>query len=63
MGLKAIRVRFLENVLIQNKINISKGEIFQADETEEFIYIRMKDDSTVKAPKDEIEGVLEIIAE
>ena len=26
-------------------------------------YVRMKDGSTVKAPKDEIEGVLEVIVE
>lgn len=63
MTLKAIQVRFLENVLIQDKISIHKGEIFQADEAEDFIYIRMKDDSTVKAPKAEIKGVLEVIAE
>lgn len=63
MSLRAIKVRFLENVLIQDKINIQKGEVFQADEAEDFIYIRMKDDSTVKAPKTEIEGVLEVIEE
>ncbi len=61
--MKAIRVRFLENVLIQEKISICKGEIFQAYDAGDFIYVRMKDDSAVKAPKGEIEGVLEVVAE
>lgn len=46
---------------ISGKININKGEIFEAREDSDFIMIRMRDDSTVKAPKSEIEGILEIV--
>lgn len=56
-----MKVRFLDNVDISGKINISKGEIFEAREDGDFIMIRMKDDSTVKAPKSEIEGILEVV--
>lgn len=55
-----MKVKFLENVNISDKITISKGKIFEAKEDGNFIMIRMKDDSTVKAPKSEIEGILEI---
>ena len=56
-----MKIRFLDNVDISDKININKGEIFEAREDGDFIMIRMKDDSTVKAPKSEIEGILEIM--
>lgn len=56
-----MKVKFLDNVDISGKININKGEIFEAKEDGDFIMIRMKDDSTVKAPKSEIEGILEIV--
>ena len=56
-----MKVKFLENVDISGKINANKGETFEAKEDGDFIMIRMKDDSTVKAPKSEIEGVLEIM--
>lgn len=56
-----MKVRFLENVSISNKIDINKGDVFEAREDENFIMIRMVDDSTVKAPKSEINGILEII--
>lgn len=56
-----MKVRFLDNVDISGKININKGEIFEAREDGNFIMIRMKDDNTVKAPKSEIEGILEIV--
>lgn len=56
-----MKVRFLDNVDISGKININKGEIFEAKEDGDFIMIRMKDDNTVKAPKSEIEGILEIV--
>lgn len=56
-----MKVKFIDNVNISGKINISKGEIFEAREDRDFIMIRMKDDSTVKAPKSEIEGILEIV--
>jgi hypothetical protein len=56
-----LKVRFIDNVDISGKININKGETFEAREDGDFIMIRMKDDSTVKAPKSEIEGILESV--
>lgn len=56
-----MKVRFLEHVIISDTVYIEKCEIFEAKEDGDFIMIRMKDDSTVKAPKSEIEGILEII--
>lgn len=56
-----LKVKFLDNVDISGKININKGETFEAREDGDFIMIRMKDDSTVKAPKSEIEGILEVV--
>lgn len=56
-----MRVKFIDNVDISGKFNINKGEIFEAREDGDFIMIRMKDDSTVKAPKSEIGGILEIV--
>ena len=56
-----LKVKFIDNVDISGKININKGEIFEAREDGDFIMIRMKDDSTVKAPKSEIEGILEVV--
>ncbi len=55
-----MKVKFLENVNISDKITIDKGETFEAKEDGDFIMIRMKDDSTVKAPKSEITGILEV---
>ena len=54
-----MKVKFLDNVDISGKININKGETFEARKDGDFIMIRMEDDSTVKAPKAEIEGILE----
>lgn len=56
-----MKVKFLENVNISGKVTIFKGEIFEAREEDDFIMIRMEDDSTVKAPKSEIEGILEVM--
>lgn len=56
-----MKVKFLENVNINDKITIFKGETFEAREEDDFIMIRMKDDSTVKAPKSKSEGIFEII--
>ena len=56
-----MKVKFLKDVDISGKIMIDKGETFEAREDGDFIMIRMKDDSTVKAPKSEIKGILEII--
>lgn len=56
-----MKVKFLENVNIGDKVTIFKGETFEAKEDGDFIMIRMKDDSTVKAPKSEIAGILEVV--
>lgn len=56
-----MKIRFLDNVNISGKININEGEIFEAREDGNFIMIQMRDDSTVKASKSEIEGILEIV--
>lgn len=58
-----MKVRFLDNVYISGKVEIYKGEIFEAIEDGDFIMIHMEDDSTVKAPKSEIAGILKIIEE
>ena len=55
-----MKVKFIDNVDISGRININKGEIFEAREDGDFIMIRMMDDSTVKAPKSEIEGIVEV---
>lgn len=56
-----MRIKILENLNVSNKITLFKGEIFEAKENGKYIMIRMEDDSTVKAPKTEIDGVLEIL--
>lgn len=56
-----MKVKFIEDVIISDQIEIDKGEIFEAIEEGDFIYIRMPDDSAVKAPKNEINGILEVI--
>lgn len=56
-----MKVKFLENVNISDKVTIFKGETLEAREEDDFIMIRMEDDSTVKAPKSEIKGILEVI--
>lgn len=56
-----MKVRFLEHVIISDTVYIEKGKVFEAKEDGDSIMIRMKDDSTVKAPKSEIGGILEII--
>lgn len=58
-----MKVKFLEHVIISDTIYIEKGEIYEAKDDGDFIMIRMEDDSTVKAPKSEIEGILEVIDE
>lgn len=56
-----MKVKFLENVIVSDKIEIDKDDVFEAREDGDFIMIRMADDSTVKAPKTEIDGILEVI--
>ena len=58
-----MKVKFLEHVIISDTIYIEKGEIYEAKNDGDFIMIRMEDDSTIKAPKAEIEGILEVIEE
>ena len=58
-----MKVKFLEHVIISDTIYIEKGEIYEAKNDGDFIMIRMENDSTVKAPKSEIEGILEVIEE
>ena len=56
-----MKVKFLKNVNISDKVTIFEGETFEVREDGDFIMIRMEDDSTVKAPKSEISGILEIV--
>lgn len=56
-----MKVRFIKDVSINDKITLFKGEEFEAMEDGDFIMIHMKDDSTVKAPKSEITGILEVV--
>ena len=56
-----MEVRFLEDVSIRGQISVSKGNVFDAYEEGDFIMILMPDESIVKAPKSEIDGILEII--
>ena len=58
-----MKVKFLEHVIISYIIYKKKGEIYEAKNDGDFVMIRMEDDSTVKAPKSEIEGILEVIEE
>lgn len=58
-----MKVRFVEDANISDKITLLKGEEFEAREDSDFIMIRMKDDSTVQAPKSEIEGILEVLVD
>ena len=58
-----MKVKFLEHVIISDTIYIEKGEIYEAKNDGDFVMIRIEDDSTVKAPKSEIEGILEVIEE
>lgn len=56
-----MKIRFLQNVDISGKLTLFKGDIFEARDEGDVIMIRMDDDSTVVAPKNEIDGILEII--
>lgn len=56
-----MKVKFIQNVQLSDSTIIREGDVFQAREEGDFIMIRLPDDRTVKAPKNEIEGILEII--
>lgn len=58
-----MKVKFLEDVIIRDELSIDKGEVYEAYESGHFIMIVMPDGSTVKAPKSEINGILEISEE
>lgn len=47
-----MKIEFLQDVDIDGKVDCFKREQFEAVEDGDFIMIHMKDDSTVKAPKD-----------
>ena len=56
-----MKARFLKNVLTLNNILIYAGEEFEAREDDDYIMIRMKDDSTLKAPKYDIGLYYEVV--
>ena len=60
-GENAMKVKFIQNVQLSDSTIIKEGDVFQAREEGDFIMIRLPDDRTVKAPKNEIEGILEIL--
>jgi len=59
-----MRVRFVANVNISDQINVFRGGIFEAEEYDsKTIAIFMKNGSVVMAPKDEMDGICEIIGD
>ena len=56
-----MKVKILQNLDISGKLYLNEGDIFEARDEGDVIMIRMADDSTVVAPKNEIDGILEII--
>lgn len=56
-----MKVKFIQNVQLSDSTIIREGDVFQAREEGDFIMIRLPDDRTVKAPKDVIDGILEIL--
>lgn len=68
-----MKVKFLKDTRVQKKLIVYKGEIFDAVEDEDFIMIHVirnvktrtgeydEDYGTIKAPKSEIDGILEVI--
>lgn len=56
-----MKVKILQNLDISGKLYLNEGDIFEAKDEGDVIMIRMIDDSTVVAPKNEIDGILEII--
>lgn len=63
-----MKVKFKVDVDIKGMYEIDKGEEFEAFEYEEsngekYIMIKMRDGSTVKAPKFETDEILDIIKE
>lgn len=59
-----MKIRFLQDVIISNKYNIDKGEIFQAEEYDEDSYaVRMRDNCNALAPKMAEGDIYEVIKE
>lgn len=56
-----MKVKFIQNVQLSDSTIIREGDVFQAREEGDYIMIRLPDDRTVKAPKNEIEGILEVL--
>jgi hypothetical protein len=56
-----MKAKFLKNVLTLNNILIYAGEEFEAREDGDYIMIRMKDDSTLMAPKYDIGLYYEVV--
>lgn len=56
-----MKVRFLQNAIIKDCLYVEEGQIFEAIEDGDFILINFSEDFVVKAPKSEIDGVLEVI--
>ena len=56
-----MKVRFLQNVIIKDCLYVEEGQIFEAMEDGDFIVINFSEDFDVKAPKSEIDGVLEVL--
>lgn len=60
-----MKVRFLKSVDISGKLTVYEGETFDAVEDGDLVMIHVvrdgKDYGTVKAPKSEIDGILEVI--
>lgn len=56
-----MKIEFLKDVNISGKVTCLRGERFEAVEDGAFIMIRMKDDSTVKAPKYALDDYFKIV--
>ena len=56
-----MKVKFIQNVQLSDSTIIREGDVFQAREEGDYIMIRLPDDRTVQAPKNEIEGILEVL--
>lgn len=56
-----MKVEFLKDVNISDKYTLVKGQQFEAVENENFIMIHMKDDCTIKAPKNALGEIFRIV--
>lgn len=56
-----MKIEFLQDVDISGKVDCFKGEQFEAVEDGDFIMIHMKDNSTVKAPKNALGRYFKIV--